>query len=300
MAKTTKQEAKRLNKEDLFKDFLYNAYEALWQVELWFNAAGLRDNYFGITGNEDCASFEDARAHEARTNTVRSSLAWQALSALYDYAVVGIAEDDATYQVVLDGAAVLTLVSSEESRPSEEWSRIVWLGDGRNALDEGSDVLMEKLAFLADVDVRTVRNAISAGELVAFKVTDGLQPGIHIDNASARSWLQGRRGFTPTVFRAETAEAIGDVRSPAEFGAFLVTRREQLGLEAGEGKLLPMVPGVNAKGLAAVEAGVFELPLNAVNPLADFYQLDRKAFLKCVMRVFFSDYYATILESSNA
>ncbi|MCA8947609.1 MAG: hypothetical protein KDB29_15340, partial [Planctomycetes bacterium] len=170
----------------------------------------------------------------------------------------------------------------------------------RNALDGGSSVLMEKLAYLADVDVRTVRNAISAGELVAFKVTDGLQPGIHIENASARSWLQGRRGFTPTVYRGETAQAIGDVSSPAEFGAFLVARRDQLGLDAGEGKLLPLVPGVNAKGLAAVEAGVFELPLNAVNPLADFYQLDRKAFLECVMRVFFNDYYTTILESRNA
>ena len=29
------------------------------------------------------------------------------------------------------------------------------------------------------------------------------------------------------------------------------------------------------------------MPLDAVIPVADFYQLDRKAFLNCVMRVFF-------------
>jgi hypothetical protein len=36
-----------------------------------------------------------------------------------------------------------------------------------------------------------------------------------------------------------------------------------------------------------LEAGVFALPLDAVFPVADFYQVDRKAFLECVMRVFF-------------
>ena len=298
MAKTTKQEAKRLGKDDLFQDFLYNAYEALWQVELWFGANGVRDQYFGVEGLEVCGSFEDVQAHEAGTNRVRNSLAWQALSALYDYAIDGICEDEEAYQVVLDGAEVLRLVDTDASHPCSEWDRIVWQADGRNALDCGNPILLEKLAFLADVDVRTVRNAISAGELVAFKVTEGLQPGVHVENASARSWLQGRRGFKATVIRTDTV-GIGDVGTPADFGAFLVDRREQLGLGGAEGKLHPLVPGLNTKALAAVEAGVFDLPLNAINPLADFYQLDRKAFLECVMRVFFGDYYAAILESRN-
>ena len=299
MAKKIKEESKRLDKEVLFQDFLYKTYEALWQVECWFDADGIRDRFFGVNGDE-CGSFEEVQAQEAKTNKVRHSLAWHALSNLYDYAVEGIVEDGETEQVVLDGAEVLTLVTTAEFQPSKDWDRVVWQGDGRNALDGGNGVLMEKLAFLADVDVRTVRNAISSGELRAFKVTDGLEPGIHVENAAARSWLQGRRGFKPTVFRAETTRVIEDVRSPAEFGTFLATRREQLGFDVGDGKLLPFIPGLNTKSLAAVEAGVFELPLNVVNPLADFYQLDRKAFLACVMRVFFSDYYATILDSRNA
>lgn len=300
MVKKTKQESKRLDKEELFQNFLYNTYEALWQVECWFDANGIRDRFFGIDGVEGCGSFDEVQAHETKMNIVRSSLAWQALSSLYDYAVEGMAEDDETYRIVLDGAEVLQLITTGVSEPSKEWGRIVWQGDGRNALDGGNDVLMEKLAFLADVDVRTVRNAISSGELLAFKVTEGMQPGIHVENASARNWLQGRRGFKPTVFRAETARAIEGVRSPAEFGAFLVSRREQLGINFDTEKPLPMVPGLNVKTLAAVEVGVFELPLTVVNPLADFYQVDRKAFLECVMRVFFSDYFKTILESRNS
>lgn len=221
------------------------------------------------------------------------------MSALHDYAVEGVATDEDTAQIVLDGGQVVALLHTHENWLCDEWERLVWQADGRRSLDTGSSVMVEKLAFLAGVDPRTVRNAISAGELVAFKQTVGLDPGTYVENASARGWLQGRRGFKPTVFRAETALDIEDVRSPTDFAAFLKARREQLGLNVGEGKVRPLVPGVDARSLEDVEGGVFTLPISAVNPLADFYQLDRKAFLDCVMRVFFAEYYEAILELRN-
>jgi hypothetical protein len=44
---------------------------------------------------------------------------------------------------------------------------------------------------------------------------------------------------------------------------------------------------VTAEALKKLEQGVFELPLDAVFPLAEFYALDAKAFLETVMRVFY-------------
>lgn len=294
MNKKTKQEPKQPTKESLFQDFFRTAYDALYSFETWFGAEGVRDKFFGA---EESDSYEDVSAGEIASNQVRQSMAWSALSKLYDYAVDGNAGNDEPTVLVIDGAMVLSLITTENVRPTEAWHLVVAKGDGRYALDDGQDVHVEKLALLADVDVRTVRNAVSAGELMASKYDNVLHPGLYAENASARAWLQGRKGFKPTVYAGQTAQPIENVTTPAAFAAFLVARREQLGLDVGDGKLLPMLPGLDAKALAAVEAGVFTLPLNAVNPLADFYQLDRKAFLDCVMRVFFAEYYAALLES---
>lgn len=304
MTKKPKQEAIRQDKQELFQEFLKSADHTLTSVERWFNGDGVRSRFFGLEGADDCSYFEDIQVNESQTNTVRSSLAWQTLSALYDYAVEGVAEEENMFGLLMDCDDLLELIGARTSQGQTErqsgWRRIAARCVGRLDLDAGNDIFFEELAVLADVDVRTVRNAISAGELVAYKSTDGINKGLFVENASSRSWLQNRRGFKPTVFRTPTANSLDGITTPAEFGAFLVARRESLGLDTGGGKLLPMAPGSSTKNLAAVEAGVFEMSLNAVNPLADFYQLERKAFLGCVMRVFFSDYYATILESQNA
>jgi hypothetical protein len=38
-----------------------------------------------------------------------------------------------------------------------------------------------------------------------------------------------------------------------------------------------------------VERGIFNLPLDSVFHLADFYRLDRKVMLSCVMRIFYPE-----------
>ncbi len=296
MTKKNKRENKRLTKEVLFKDFFHITYKSLETFESWFDANGITAKFYG---SEPSDNFEKIEAREALTNRVQQSSAWSALSALYDYAVDGYTGNQDPTDIVIDGAEVLSLITTENYKPTLQWEMIVARGDGRFALDEGEDVYLDKLALLAEVDIRTVRNAVSAGELRAYKKKDLFQPGIHIENASARAWLQGRRDFKPTICSSQTTPAIEDVGSPTDFATFLVARREQLGLSTDEGKLVPFAPGLDSKGLATVEAGIFTLPLNAVNPLADFYQVDRKAFLDCVMRVFFSEYYTMIRESRN-
>jgi len=270
--------AKTERKEKLFQDFYQAASGTFEALEIQYNITGVTEQLFGKSGEE-----EEAKAK------LRSSHAWATLSALYDYAVDGVDGGADPMDIVIDGSDVIKLASSENYSPSEEWQDIVAMGDARYALDEGQPFMLYKLALLANVDIRTVRNAVSAGELITFKADDM----VHVENASARRWLHGRRGFKPTVVAGgETHTNLENVSSPAEFAAFLATRRERIGAaqqNAPDNKLVVFHPSATPQALAQLEAGVFSLPLDAVFPLADFYQLDRKSFLDCVMRVFFAD-----------
>jgi hypothetical protein len=266
--------AKPVAKSDLFDDFFVVTRESFTAIEVRFGLSGVSNQLFGDDG--------DASPQLAR---LQASPAWVSLDALYEYAVHGICADRSDPgTLVIDGADVLQIISTENSKPREEWEEIVAMADARFALDEGSSVELRKLSLLANVDVRTVRNAISSGELVAQKADDT----ITIDNASARRWLRGRRSFQPTIESVGAgAVPIGQVETPAAFGRFLQERRKCLGHDGMKGKLVVRHAAVTASTLDELEAGVFAIPLDAVFPLADFYQVPHKDLLDCVMRVFF-------------
>lgn len=277
MGKTVRKEKLTDRKEFLFNDFFSAAVGTLEALELFYSVNGVVEQVFG-----DLADEAQAKAR------FRSSGAWETLSILYDYAVDGI-ENGHPNDIVIAGSDVVKLATSENSFPSSEWGDIVSMADGRSALDDGSYITLHKLALLANVDIRTVRNAVSAGDLVTTKMDDE----IYLENASARRWLCGRRGFKPTLLKGEAGkQSLDDVNTPAEFAAFLLARRQRVSNKpegVANGKLVVLYPGATAQAMQQLEAGVFALPLDATLPIADFYQLDRKSFLNCVMRVFFLD-----------
>jgi len=171
---------------------------------------------------------------------------------------------------------------------------MVSMADARFGLDDGLSQTLDRVALLAHVDIRTVRNAVSAGELIVKKV----ESTSYIDNSSARTWLSGRRGFIPTQIKVKNVEDITKVSTPAEFGSFLSTQRKKLGLDSN---IKPVVshPSVDVIAINKIEMGVFSLPLDSVTPLADFYQIDRNDFLVTVMRVFYEDQYRVLAELSS-
>ncbi|WP_348014582.1 hypothetical protein [Rhodoferax sp.] len=260
--------------ERLFDDFFRAAHGTLQSLENDYNVKGVVEQVFGaptLPENESQAHF-------------RNSVPWSTLSRLYDYALKGETGDVHPIDIVISGSNVLKLATSENDMPSAEWDRLVAMGDGRFALDDGQPVELSKVALLAKVDSRTVRNAIAAGELKSFKHDDE----IRIENASARQWLLGRRGFKPTVIDGDHSSIqLKDVSTPHQFGALLSQKNKQLNLTGPGSKTTPLPITGNAQ--AQLESGIFTLPLDAVFPLADFYQLDRKELLDCVMRVFFTE-----------
>jgi hypothetical protein len=261
-------------KEKLFSNFRSAALQSFKALEEKFGVSGLCDQVFGKHA-------EDERAKDR----FRASSAWVTLSELFDYAVDGVQLNVHAVDIVIGGAEVISLASSENSRPSPEWDQIIAMGDGRFALDAGDSVMIGKVALLAKVDIRTVRNAISAGELASEKVGNE----IFIENASARCWLHTRKGYRPTVPGYMVSSNMEDIVTPAQFGAFLSSQRQRVGHDDGSKKLTVFHRSVNAQELTNLEAGIFSVPLDAVFPLADFYQIGRRELLDCVMRVFFRE-----------
>ncbi len=272
MAKSTlKSTSSGFTKEELFDNFYFVTKHALEDLESRFQIEGVADLVF-VNGQGEA---------EAK-KTLRTNNAWKILSDLYDYAVSGIdsSEDEQTSFIVTEGAEVLLLVTTHEYAPSQRWEEIVWMADGRFSLDDGESIDIRKLALLANVDVRTVRNAISAGELESFKT----EAGNFVANAPARRWLHGRKGFKPTVPRFQDVRSnLSQLESPAQIAAFLVARREKLARSIGD------APAALQSASEKVEAGIFDVPLDMAFPLADFYQVPRKEFLHSVMRIFFGE-----------
>jgi hypothetical protein len=282
--KKPKDEQTTDQKEIMFNDFFQAALGTMEALELHYEVEGVVEKVFG-------ASIIRHEGQDAAKTHLRASRAWGELSALYDYALHGIVSElDGPDSVVINGADVLKLASSENHSPSTQWNDIIAMGDGRFALDDGEDMTIYKLSLLANVDQRTVRNAISAGQLVANKknvLFEGEQ--LCIENATARRWLHGRKGFKPTIVATDPLHlSLRDVAGPAEFSAFLVSQRKRIGLDQDGGKLTVLHNCVDARAISQLEAGIFSLPLDAVFPLADFYQVSRKELLECVMRVFFA------------
>lgn len=276
--------------EQLFNDF-YNAADGTFQaLEIQYQVDGVREQIFGTDADE-------TQAKEA----LRKSHAWKTLVALYEYAANGIEPGrgfEGPSSLVIDGSDVIKLATSENYTPSPTWDDIIAMGDGRFGLDEGNPVLPYKLALLANVDIRTVRNAISAGELISFK--SDFDGEVYVENASARRWLHGRRGFKPTVTnQASDGLPIESISTPSEFGALLIAQSKHIGSSGENTKPAISHPAVTQQTISELEAGVFALPLDAVFPIADYYLLDRKKFLKCVMSVFFNEEMRLLSDNSE-
>lgn len=275
------------SKDKLLEDYIETAIETFQAMELEFGFNDLVTHFLDGHNSRDLQ--DDVLMKEIKKN-VKASDAWNALNRLYDFAVDGLAEDDEISYIVTNAAEILDLISQRKYPLHPAWKRLEWQGDGRVNLELGGDFELDELAYLADVDVRTVRNAISAGALTPTKVmgTD------LVESESARKWLLGRRGFKPTVYAKRSSLQMAAVDKPYTFGILLTQQRNQIVAESGvlSSQHAALTPDV----ISELESGLFNLPLSMTNPVADYYQLARKPFLACVMRTFFAEQFQMMRE----
>jgi hypothetical protein len=96
--------------------------------------------------------------------------------------------------------------------------------------DDAKRIDIHQLTRLAKVSERTVKNAISAGELVSFKEYSSIldEKITYITKESAYKWLAGRRNFKPTVVPVNGDIKLLDVSTPIAMRGFLKTQTQRL------------------------------------------------------------------------
>lgn len=278
---------------DMFVDLMHRLIERLHDV-FWID--GIDKQIFGIELPRVPAPHlgeslpADTRA-ELRAKAIEMK-AWQCIKAVHEYAVKGIPHEQMRmYHVNQHARKITSLLRTVHHDKGAFLEEIVFMSEARCEVGRAyGKVSVESLVALADVDARTVRNAMAAGELV-FKKNG---PIVEFDPASARQWLAGRRGYVPTKPIVRTND-LNEIQTPAEFGQFVANIRAKIQEQSDTSE-----PPVDAKAIAALESGLFTLPLDLAFPLADYYGINRETFLKSVMRVFFPAQYSLLAPQVSA
>lgn len=276
--------ANSFDKEALFGQYFDFLVEVVPTFADVFEIHGMTEQVLGVAQESRWVPvIGSENGRREATERVRQSRAWSILSRLYDYAVQGFRPEDVEpEEIVIAGNEVLTMLEHENAFIPDAWKAVVQLGDARFSLDDGGNLTLDNVALLAGVDVRTVRNAVSSGHLES--PSRGWVSGV-----SARKWLAGRRAFIPTKVVSDKPLDLSGVQDAGAFASVLKSRRDALAIS------LPNDDGADAPGslddgvVTALESGTFHFPLDIVDDLAKYYQLNGTEFLRAVMRVFYPD-----------
>lgn len=130
-----------------------------------------------------------------------------------------LGRDDPYFDLCLDAAEMYLPCQIQRGKLKEMADRV----DARNSLDTGNRLTVSDLALLANMNERSVRNAIAAGELSVGELG-------YVSHEVAVRWLQGRRGFKATEFLAfpQDRGELPDSLNAVEIPKFVKTRLQQI------------------------------------------------------------------------
>ena len=289
------------SREDLhneIQNYMRAFAECLERV--YFNGAG-----WGLLGLHP-KDYPGTDLDELKPEDIRVSRFYitKRLDELYEYGVNGrrgvdfvLEPDDEDAAFFLKGLKHFPLMHENaiNSIPTIYSQHAVSMANARWALDEGSGMDMNEagewtrlgvltlsdVALLANMDEKSVRNAANPKHKNHLK-TFNHGSRTYIDVEDAKAWLQQRRGFRPTVIVDSAAERdltrIGFF-SQQDFGSYLIALRKKKGLPLAEVVNAICDSDLSEEKLAALEQGHFVFHQAPFLALAQFYQIDTKAFV---------------------
>lgn len=233
----------------------------------------------------------------AAVDTFRNNPNWQLLKGVYEFAVNGaplINPFEAQYSAYI----YLRMLKHDGGYAGIQNPEVHFINDIamlRIAIDENdecgydwSDNTFKCLAAMAGLDVKTVQNAASEG---AFIGATG-----DYDLIALKNWLYSKKGFKRTQREERGIEVkLADVNTSSDFGDFLRQKRESIGEQFSTKRFQSKHYLFNKNTISQLESGLFNLPISTTSAIADAYLLEPKAFLDCVMRVFFKSELAMLL-----
>lgn len=167
--------------------------------------------------------------------------------------------------------------------------QLIELHYARSTLDQGGSLTVEEVALLAGMSERSVRNALSiegpAGLVGKRTESPTGERRTVIENAEARRWLAGRRGFRPTkrAWVPDTPDQLPNrITTRAELTAFI---RQRVDVLHGSVEAAATATKVEPTWVGAALNGDFELTETNIEALARLTNVDEAWLAEQVLRV---------------
>lgn len=279
--------AKHASKDHFFQNIFECALGNFAEMETNMHIKGIFVQVFGINDFEyNSTELPNIEPYEKLTkHYFMNHPIWQVFEKTFEYAVNGEANNFSIDELTkcVDFAQIL---HSDHFQISSKSYEIITMALVRYALEHQSTVNFfeaentnypQAIAKLADIDVRTLKNAISANEI------ETISKGI-LCASSLKQWLLNRKGFKPTSYtKNQTIDFF--FNSPSTFAKILKQAREKLAENFDPNELILFSKQENI--IKDLELGIFNLPLNSLSIISKTYQIPHPILLKQVLQTFY-------------
>jgi transcriptional regulator with XRE-family HTH domain len=171
--------------------------------------------------------------------------------------------------------------------PDSKLDFLYQLAYARKNLDEDEDFPIKRLALLAGVDERTIRNLASAG---AFEIKKSGSSTV-IANAEARKWLNTRPDFKPTKYQTEPDGHVAS--SVTEFGQFMAQKRQEQELTLDD---VSKAIGIDSAILADLEKGIDRVQLSQITKLQNLFKIENNKLFIDYMKTFHYEEFSNLTQ----
>lgn len=150
-------------------------------------------------------------------------------------------------------------------------------------------IMLEHVALLGGVDIRTVRNSVAKEELSSIKED---VRGVCVNSADAKAWLEGRKGFIPTVWDVSDPNSLSGIdRKKQELYSYIEKKSKSAGFESLSSLCTAIKWGPDTLSLRAFFDSDKDCPFSIEQSavLANVLKLKEREFTLRVMRIYFPE-----------
>jgi hypothetical protein len=286
-----------ISKDEFFENIFICALGNFSTIEGYMGINGIMSQVFGIDDYEALGSsyelptFKTKQDEDTAKNNFMSSSIWYPFDCVYDYAINGHGHNCCIDEIT-DSIDFAYILHSDHIQISPYSFEIITMALVRHALEHDPTVRYintenfnspKAIAQLAGIDLRTLKNAISAGEIETLSKKE-------LCASSLKKWLLTRKGFKPTFYNTKSDYFFN---SPVSFAELLKKSREKIGDRFDPSDLLKACPN-QPNVLDEIERGILDLPLDVLPLVSKIYEIPYPVLLKQVMQTYYPNEYSLL------
>jgi hypothetical protein len=280
-----------ISKEDFFQNIYECALGNFSTMEAYMHIHGIMGQIFGVNTYEDLGTAYELptfsiklEAQLARNNFMNGPI-WYPFECVYEYAINGNGYKCCNDEIT-DCVDFIHILHSDHFQIAPQSHEIVTMALVRHAIEHDPTVnysdadncnFPKAIAQLAGIDLRTLKNAISAGEIEIISK--------HVICAtSLKQWLLKRKGFKPTFYKKEEQQFV--FNSPVSFAETLKEAKKNLSNSFDPTDLVAKYPEV-PNLIEQLELGIFNLPLDSISLISKTYGIPYPVLLREILKTFY-------------